>query len=116
VTTVDSSPQPYAPVTPEEAARNRQVLLDALREHDRAMGLSPRARRTWRDRIAREPSALLAAAHLVTAVTIGDRAGAEALLCRPRTRREWRQLVLVLASAADPEKIPAVPKTAPRAA
>lgn len=53
------------------------------------------------------------AVRLARAVASGNRKSTYALLDRPRTRGEWKSLALVLAAAADPERIGVTASPAP---
>lgn len=103
----------YAPVTPEQAARNRQVLGDALREHDEAVRASRRSERlrVWLALPAAlasdGPAADLEARSLIRAYAEDDFAAVKEILNAPRTNAGWRQLAAVLASAADPGRLAA---------
>ncbi len=82
-----------------EVADKRAMAREAAAERARQERLA-----AYRDAIARQPMRPVAAA-LARAAANRDRAGVDALLSRPRTQQEWRQIALILATAADPERI-----------
>lgn len=82
------------------------LLAEAYEDGQRRKPLPPRrplrivtpAPAAWREMTP-------TAARLARAVAAGNRRGAASLLNRPRTRGEWKTLALILAAAADPERI-----------
>jgi hypothetical protein len=54
------------------------------------------------------------ASRLAVAVATGDRATAGAILSRPRSNAQWRELALILAAAAAPEKLAAAVVPSPK--
>lgn len=86
-----------------KAGRVDLAAVDA--EQEEAAAARARARQAgWQDAVARQPM-LAVAVHLARALAIGDRAGADVLLSRQRSLPEWRDLALILAAAADQERI-----------
>jgi hypothetical protein len=59
------------------------------------------------ERAAHRPLMLPVAECLARSVSVGDRAGQDRLLSRPRSNRQWRELAVILAAAADPARISA---------
>lgn len=102
--TPDTAPacEAYLPVTPEQAAENRQVLRAALLEHDRSV-------RDFRGR-RQSPPAAIAARRLIRAYADGNYPKANTILSLPRSGAAWRRLAEALAAAAaDPGKLAPAP-------
>jgi len=68
------------------------------------------AQAAYRAALARQ-QAFPVAVHLARVVAINDQAGTDAILHRPRSLDEWREIAVILAGAADPARF-AVPSEA----
>ena len=95
------------------SVRPSKARLAAIAAEEReAAAARARARQAARRAAAVRRQMLPVAVHLARAAALGDRAGTDAILHRPRTLDEWRDLALILASAADPSRIGAAEATA----
>lgn len=92
-----------------------EAYADSWARDSDARGVAQPSRLDWRLRHAEPMRAV--AMELARCVEVRDGAGVDRLLSGHRTEPEWRRLALILASAADPERLarPA-PKDQPAAA